>query len=53
MSDIPDGKAPIVASAAAAWRFFFAHWVEFLPAALMVAVVRLRKDQPQRAGSGG
>jgi hypothetical protein len=53
MSDIPDGKAPIVASAAAAWRFFFAHWVEFLPAALMVAIVSGASTLLQVSAGGG
>ena len=38
MSDASDGKAPVRASVAAAWRFFFAHWAEFAPAAAVVAL---------------
>ena len=38
MSDAVDGKAPVRASVATAWRFFFAHWAEFAPAAALVAL---------------
>lgn len=37
MSDAPDGKAPVIASVATAWRFFFTHWASFVPGALFVA----------------
>ncbi|MEP7211267.1 MAG: hypothetical protein ABI740_10555 [Alphaproteobacteria bacterium] len=38
MSDASEGKAPVIASVAAAWRFFSANWSLFVPGALFVGV---------------
>jgi hypothetical protein len=55
MSDASDGKAPVIASVAVAWRFFFAHWARFVPAALFVAAAAGLGDlvQATSAGAGG
>jgi hypothetical protein len=47
MSDAQDGKAPVIASVAAAWRFFFAHWTIFIPGALFVAAASALGDLVQ------
>ncbi|MBI1362179.1 MAG: hypothetical protein GC155_18040 [Alphaproteobacteria bacterium] len=39
MSNGADGKVPVMESVQAAWRFFFANWKQFLPAAAAFGVV--------------
>ncbi|MDZ4760100.1 MAG: hypothetical protein SGJ21_03400 [Alphaproteobacteria bacterium] len=37
MADPTVGKVPVIESMAEAWRFFFANWLQFIPACLVVA----------------
>jgi hypothetical protein len=53
MSDAADGKAPVRASVTTAWRFFFAHWAEFTPAAAVVAVAAGLGDLLQASAPAG
>lgn len=39
MTDIPQGKVPVIECVVASWRFFFENWLRFMPAAAIVGII--------------